>query len=125
MLWATQRLDEIRGFAARVTLLDRGTAASPARSRADAQAARAATCCASAGHSEPATEHLAGLLGARATVVTGAGADRDRFRLEPGESVALGDALAALAASGLDVLACRPDRSELEEAFLALTGARA
>ena len=34
----------------------------------------------------------------------------------------LGDALAALTAAGFAIVACRPDRSEIEEAFLALTG---
>jgi hypothetical protein len=36
--------------------------------------------------------------------------------------VVLGDALAALALGGVQVLACREERSEIEEAFLALTG---
>ena len=37
----------------------------------------------------------------------------------------LGAAIAALADGGVDVLACRQERSEIEEAFLALTGERA
>jgi hypothetical protein len=72
-----------------------------------------------------ATEQLSGLLGARASVAPGAGADGEHFRLEPGEGVPLGTAIAALADGGVDVLACRQERSEIEEAFLALTGERA
>jgi hypothetical protein len=34
----------------------------------------------------------------------------------------LGDVVAALAAASVQVLACRQERSEIEEAFLALTG---
>jgi hypothetical protein len=33
----------------------------------------------------------------------------------------LGDAIAALAAAGIDVVTCREERSEVEEAFFALT----
>jgi hypothetical protein len=37
------------------------------------------------------------------------------------EGIVLGDALAALVIQDIDVLACRQERSELEEAFLELT----
>jgi hypothetical protein len=37
------------------------------------------------------------------------------------EGAVLGDAVAALSAARIQVLACRQERSEIEEAFLALT----
>ena len=58
-------------------------------------------------------------------VAPGAGADGEHFRLEPVAGVPLGAAIAALADGGIDVLACRQERSEIEEAFLALTGDQA
>ena len=64
------------------------------------------------------------LLGARATVAPGANDDGEHFRLEPVDGIPLGAAIAALADGGIDVLACRQERSEIEEAFLALTGER-
>ncbi len=40
------------------------------------------------------------------------------------ESVSLGDALAMLIAEDIDVLSCREVQSEIEEAFVQLTGIR-
>jgi hypothetical protein len=48
--------------------------------------------------------------------------DADRYVLELGDRSVLGDVLAALTAAGFPIVACRPDRSEIEEAFIALTG---
>jgi hypothetical protein len=69
-------------------------------------------------------DKLATLLAERASVEPGAGDDGEHFRLEPVAGVPLGSAIAALADGGVDVLACRQERSEIEEAFLALTGDR-
>jgi hypothetical protein len=41
--------------------------------------------------------------------------------LELADEVVLGDALAALTAAGVQVLSCREERSEIEEAFVLLT----
>jgi ABC-2 type transport system ATP-binding protein len=127
VLWATQRVDEIRGFASAVTFLDRGTvrfAGSVEALMAQAASRRYVIRVRNGHPGALATEQLAGLLGARASVEPGAGADGEHFRLEPGEGVPLGAAIAALADGGVDVLACRQERSEIEEAFLALTGER-
>ena len=48
--------------------------------------------------------------------------DADRYVLELRERSVLGDVLAALTDAGFPIVACRPDRSEIEEAFIALTG---
>jgi ABC-2 type transport system ATP-binding protein len=118
VLWATQRLDEIRGFADRVTLLTHGTPAF-----------------------EGTVPELMGLTSSRRYLVrlrcdgsvaaTGAAALRglgtlvvfgepqsEHYLLTLGDDVVLGRAVAALTAAGVDVLACREERSELEEAFL-------
>jgi hypothetical protein len=48
--------------------------------------------------------------------------DAEHYRLGLADDVILGDALAALSLGGIQVLACREEKSEIEEAFLALTG---
>jgi ABC-2 type transport system ATP-binding protein len=128
VLWATQRLDEIRGFASAVTFLDRGTVrfAGSVEALMAHAASRRYVIRVRNGHPGPlAADELAGLLAGRASVAPGAGDDGEHFRLEPGDGVPLGAAIAALADGGVDVLACRQERSEIEEAFLALTGDRA
>jgi ABC-2 type transport system ATP-binding protein len=123
VIWATQRIDEIRGFADSVTLLSRGhvlfdgtvpelmSHAVPRRfllrldaGRVDgdlgAHASRAVREC---GSIEP-------------TAASGSG----HYTLSIHDGVVLSDALVRLAAAGVDVLACREERSEIEEAFLSL-----
>jgi ABC-type multidrug transport system ATPase subunit len=127
VLWATQRLDEIRGFASAVTFLDRGTvrfAGSVEALMAHAASRRYVIRVRNGRPGPLLTDKLVSLLGERATVAPGAGDDGEHFRLEPGAGVPLGAAIAALADGGVDVLACRQERSEIEEAFLALTGGR-
>ena len=120
--WVTQRLDEIRGFADAVTLLQagrvrfRGTVpelmshAAPrryvlhleheARDRSVLDAVRAA-------------------LGSSA-VLTPVGENSDHYVLVLAPDVVLGDALAALAQGDVRILSCQEERSEIEEAFLLL-----
>jgi hypothetical protein len=45
----------------------------------------------------------------------------DRFKLSLSADAVIGDALVALERGGIRVLTCRQERSEVEEAFLALT----
>jgi ABC-2 type transport system ATP-binding protein len=125
VLWATQRVDEIRGFAQSVTFLDRGTvryAGSVEGLMAQAGSRRYVSRVRNGHPGAPAVPQLERALGARATVEP---ADGEHFRMEPAADVPLGAAIAALAAGGIDVLACRQERSEIEEAFLALAGSDA
>ena len=125
VLWATQRVDEIRGFASAVTFLDRGVvrfAGSVEGLMAQAASRRYVIRVRNGRPGALATEQLGTLLAGRAAVEAGAAADGEHFRLQPGADVPLGAAIAALAAGGVDVLACRQERSEIEEAFFALAG---
>jgi ABC-2 type transport system ATP-binding protein len=124
VLWTTQRLEEIAGFADRVTLLDTG------RTRfcgsvddliAHSLVRRYVLTIPGLDESrEIIALRASGALGGRGDVGVVA-SDRDRFVLELREHAVLGDALAALTAAGFPIVACRPDRSEIEEAFIALT----
>jgi ABC-2 type transport system ATP-binding protein len=123
VIWATQRIDEIRGFANTVTLLRLG------------RVRFSGTVPALMAHATP-NQYLLRLRNGNSSVVLqdildqgvrSGGArlhpadDAEHYRLALADGVVLGDALAALALGGFPVLACREERSEIEEAFLALT----
>ena len=121
VVWATQRIDEIRGFADRVTLLARGNVrfsgtvpdlmahAAPRRFLVRLRNGRPAPDL--KGRVEAA-------LGARGAITSPAGVTSGHYAMTLQDGVVLGDALAALAAADIKVLACREERSEIEEAFL-------
>jgi ABC-2 type transport system ATP-binding protein len=124
VLWATQRVDEIRGFADAVTFLAGGRVRfSGSVEQLIAQ-----------GRSERYVLRLRGTLpigpvgrgtlqwtvGSAAAVSMPRPEDPEHVILEPLDDRPLGDALAALAEAGLTVLSCRQERSEVEEAFLSL-----
>ena len=124
VLWATQRLEEIRGFARMVTLLDHG------KVRFQGPVPHLLE------HSMP-RRYIVRLRNGRPGGIELVDAQRALGRtaritppIEPGsehhvlalaDGAVLGDAVAALAGEHIQVLACRQERSEIEEAFLALT----
>jgi ABC-2 type transport system ATP-binding protein len=127
ILWATQRVDEIRAFADHVTLLDRG------RVRFAGTVARLATWAAprtfvlhlANGHRNAgqivasAREALAGL----GTLELSTDQEDDHYFLSLQDSVPLGRALASIDEAGIELLTCREDDSPIERAFLRLTEA--
>jgi ABC-2 type transport system ATP-binding protein len=119
VLWATQRLDEIRGFADRVTVLDHGTvrfAGTVAQMQAESLTRRFVLQVAGGTPLETAREVLSGWA-----VVEGVEGDPRHVVLWLREDHVLGDAISRLAGAGVAVLACREERSGLEAAFLAIT----
>jgi ABC-2 type transport system ATP-binding protein len=128
VVWATQRLDEIRAFADQVTLIDRGQRrfvgtvanlmdlAVPTSFLVRLESRGPSLVRDAAG-----TSSLAGV----ATLSTIGDPNDDLYRISLADGSAIGDALAALHGAGIRVLTCRHERSEVEEAFLALTGEQA
>jgi ABC-2 type transport system ATP-binding protein len=125
VIWATQRLDEIRGFAHRVTVLSRGRvrfAGTVTQFMALAPQECHVLRLATNGHAG------SGLLRAAAAALGPRGSlhaidgDTEHFVMALREGVFLGEAIAALADASIDVLSCRQERSELEGAFLQLVG---
>jgi ABC-type multidrug transport system ATPase subunit len=125
VLWTTQRVDEIRGFVDRVTLLHRGRV----RFRGTVPELMATS---------PATTHLIqldrleerhDLLEAARTALRQLGElapagntkDARHFVLTLADGVPVGRAVAALADAGIDVLAFREATPPIESAFLKLT----
>lgn len=125
VIWATQRVEEIRGFCDSATLLHRGEV------RFDGTVPELMTYAAGQRyvlHLRPrhgAVAEVAEVAG-RATrelaTVTPLAGERDRYVVTLHEGVSIGDAIAALVASGLDVVACTRERSEIEDAFMSLIG---
>jgi ABC-2 type transport system ATP-binding protein len=124
VVWATQRLDEIRGLVDRVTLLSTGEAvfegtvpelmahAVPRRYLVRLQNGRPAAYALD----RTGTSALDG-LGRLENVGDDAS---EHYVLALEEHAVLGDALARLTGAQISVLTCREERSEIEEAFLKL-----
>jgi ABC-2 type transport system ATP-binding protein len=121
VIWATQRIEELTGFAERVTVLDRGAVCF----------AGTVAALAAAGGGD---RHVIG-LGPRTTAALPAldaalgrlqpAADAGHALLTLAPGVSLGAALAALTVAGAEVTSCRDERPAMERAFLAVTGERA
>lgn len=121
VLWATQRVEEVRGFADRVTVVDSGRVrlsgtVSELLDRAGARRFVISLAANGTGRLPPA-EQLATAVGPGGRVTP---AGDGSFVLALDAEATLGDALASLVASGVNVLGCRNERPEVEEAFLAL-----
>jgi ABC-2 type transport system ATP-binding protein len=128
VLWTTQRIEEIRGFADTVTLLDRGEirfrGTVPAL-MAHAFPRRYVLQLRNGGKEGPRLERsLAAAVANLGTISAAHGASSDHYVLSLADDAVLGDALAALREASVDLLRCREERSEIEEAFLALTSER-
>ncbi len=126
VIWATQRVDEIRGFVDRLTLLHRGKV----RFRGTVpQLLAVSTVRNHLLRLRNGTELGGELLAtARAAlrdlgaVTPSSDADGEHFLMSLRDDVTLGEGLAALMASGIEIIACREGRPEIEDAFLKLTG---
>jgi ABC-2 type transport system ATP-binding protein len=125
VVWATQRLDEIRSFANAVTLLDGGevrfagtvpqlmSLCEPRRYILRLRAAPSAEA--------GLMERAASALGGMGTISRKDAVDSDHYLLHLHEGSILGDALTALMEAGVTVHACSEERSEIESSFLLLT----
>lgn len=122
VLWTTQRLEEVRGFADEVTVLVGGRTAfngSVPRLLARAVPTRYLLLLEDE-HSGTVLETANAALGSMAVLCSSGDEDDRQCLLELASGVALGDALAALAAARLRIMHCTEERSGLERAFLGL-----
>lgn len=124
VVWATQRLDEIRGFADAVTVLDRGCIRFLGTVPQLMAYAVPRQFVLHLGHDAPHSSSPVALdaaLSETATLTRIGEESSGHYVLSLADGVVLGDALVALARADVKVLSCREERSELEEAFLRLT----
>jgi ABC-type multidrug transport system ATPase subunit len=129
VVWATQRLDEIRGFADRVTLLSDGRAAfagTVAEMMAIAVPRRYLLRLTN-GRPAPYSLEAAGCsaLGSLGRLERAGDTSAEHYVLALADDAVLGVALAALSSADIAVITCREERSEIEQAFLALAGGSA
>jgi ABC-type multidrug transport system ATPase subunit len=127
VVWATQRVDEIRGFADRVTLLDRGRVrfeGTVAELMGTTGARRFLLHLGRVPGQDRTIDRVIDRIGARGSVLPAGdgGEDGEHVLLVLEADAVLGDAIAAIAGDGIPVLGCREERSEIEQAFLRLTG---
>jgi ABC-2 type transport system ATP-binding protein len=125
VVWATQRIEEIRGFVNGVTLLDRGEvrfSGTVAELLAQVECRRFLVHMRN-GHRTPALSRLRDLLGAAGRLMPAPDGSPEHYVLRLAGDAVLGDALARFTAADVQVLSCREARPEIEEAFLRLTGA--
>ncbi|MEX0815864.1 MAG: ABC transporter ATP-binding protein [Gaiellales bacterium] len=123
-IWATQRIEEIRGFADTVTLLHRGevrfNGGVPdllAHSIPRRYLLRVRNGSFSGRPAEAALNTALAGVG----TIADAGESSEHYLLQLQHGVILGDALKRLTEATFQILTCSEERSELEEAFLALT----
>jgi ABC-type multidrug transport system ATPase subunit len=123
-VWATQRLDEIRGFADGVTVLDRGKVrfVGTVPELMAISVARRYVLHLEDGTSDSDLIASANrVLASMATVTAVGGTEPGHCILDLNQDAILGDAISLLTAAGIKVLACREERSGIENAFLYLT----
>jgi ABC-type multidrug transport system ATPase subunit len=127
VLWTTQRVDEIAGFAHSTTLLVQGRvvfSGSPAQLAARAPSDRyLVQIRASGAGGTPPVEAIRRAAGP-GTPITPTH-DAGYFLLDCRDPRGIGAVVARLVDGGFDVISARQAQSEIEEAFLVLTGAAA
>ena len=119
-IWTTQRLDEIRGFADRVTVLDRGEVrfvGTVPELMATSMPRRYVVRLRDP-HGGPIVEAVTPMLGDLGVLSAGGG--RDHYVLALTDRASLGAALQVFLGGGLEVLSCTEERSGLEQSFLDL-----
>ena len=124
VLWATQRIDEIRGFARRVTLIDEGVvrfSGTVPQFMARATAQRHLLRLRARARSGIDLTSASAAIGSLGSLAPSGEPDGEHYVLALREHATLGEAVARLVTSGLDVLSCREERSGIEEAFLSMT----
>lgn len=125
VIWATQRVEEIRGFADRVTLLHQGRAkfqGSVDELLALSGASRYVLQLQDigAGTADPLATRVANAVARIGRIVPTDPGREEHWLLSLDQGVTLGDAVVALANAGALVLKCRGESSEVEAAFLHL-----
>ena len=127
VIWTTQRVDEIRGFADGVTLLARGrvrfTGTVPELMAHALPRRYLVQLRPTDDREHNAESELRTALGELGSIAETTEGGRDHFLLALRADAVLGEALAKIRDAGYDLLGCRDERSEVEEAFLTLTRA--
>ena len=125
VIWTTQRVEEVRGFADTVMLLHRGRIRFSGSVTALMSHARprryVLTIVADGSPPMPDCAALSQALSSMGAISPLSADGSDYYVLALSGDAVLGDALAAVTAAGVKIQSCREERPEIEEAFLSLT----
>jgi ABC-type multidrug transport system ATPase subunit len=123
VVWATQRIDEIRGFADRVTLLGDGEVRFTGSVPALIATTDARSFVLQLRHNGfgDATRRVSRMVSEHWTIARLDDGETDHYLLSLDDHSVLGDAIGALQATGISVVTCHRERSEIEEAFVTLS----
>jgi ABC-2 type transport system ATP-binding protein len=125
VIWTTQRLEEIRALADRVSVLARGElrfCGTPAELEARAPGVGYVVNVTNGGVTgERLLALMRSAVNRQASVESVREAGEAHFRLTLAPDAVLGEVLAALARSKLVVLGCTEERRDIEDAFLSVT----
>jgi ABC-2 type transport system ATP-binding protein len=123
VVWATQRIEELTGFADRVTVLQDGAVRFGGSLTALAAHARTSRYLLRVGRVPPPDlPFIAETLTGLASLAAARDGDPAHMLLTLTSGASLGGAIAVLTAAGVDVIACREERPPMEDAFLSLIG---
>lgn len=122
VLWATQRVEEIRGIVDGVTVLDRGAVRYSGTVEGLIKVAQAHRYAIELEPDPAALARAQAGLGELASLEPSREQGWALLEMKAGRQ--LGEAFQVLLQSGCRVVSCREERSEIEEAFLHLTGDR-
>jgi ABC-2 type transport system ATP-binding protein len=125
VVWATQRIEEIRGFVSEVTLLNRGIvrfSGTVPELMSHTVPRRYVVRLRNGQIRGPELRPvMKSALDGRAAIEHIQGDDSEHYVLTLADGVVLGDAISSLTEAEIQVLSCSEERSEIEEAFLSLT----
>jgi ABC-2 type transport system ATP-binding protein len=125
VVWATQRVEEIRGLADAVTVLNRGRAMFSGSVNglvSHATPRRYLVHVRLVGERHPSLELLNDAMVFHASAQRVDELDAGAYLVSLAPEASLGNALAALHEAGVDVVHCTEAESNIEEAFLAIVG---
>ena len=124
VVWATQRIDEIRGFADQVTLLGDGEVRFTGSVPALIATTDARSFVLQLRHNGfgDATRRVSRMVSEHWMIARLDDGESDHYLLSLDDDSVLGDAIGALQAAGISVVTCHRERSEIEEAFVTLSG---
>jgi ABC-2 type transport system ATP-binding protein len=125
VLWTTQRIEEIRGFADHVTFLAAGEVrftgpVAELLARATSRRFVLRVARRGGGPGEPSLDAIRAACAGRAAIDPSG--DAGHLCADLAEGVAIGDVVSAISGAGAVVLDCRRERSDVEDAFLAIAG---
>jgi len=124
VLWATQRIEEIRGFAETVTMLHHGVVRFSGTPAQLVSMTAPKSFLIRVGNGRPSGDRVNALklaLGALGAIEPERSNDGEHYTLTIADGATLGEAISAIVNADIQILACHETRPEIEEAFISLT----